>query len=388
MLGLLFLLLPVAAMYGWVMGRNSVRQAQRKQSRILSKHYFTGLNFLLSDQPDKAVDTLIKMISLDNDTVETHIAMGNFFRHRGELDRAIRIHQNLLTREEIQADNKALALKELGRDYMMAGFLERAEGAYLQLLDSDLYYLDAQYQLFNLYQTTKEWEKAIELSEKIMKHGQLEGELCKYIANFYCERATDYAECNEWELAIDLLNKAIAIDGVNVRPWIILGDLSLEQDDYQQALNAYNEVVQRDVSWLSEVVLKMESCCEQLADYTLLETLLEQHGEACASAYLVKSRILFAQSSEKGEEFLRQSLAKHPTMKGFSFLLEKYKKNVNDNRVEDILNTIQQLINRQAKTRPDYRCENCGFSGKRIYWSCPSCKKWGTIKPIIGLDGE
>ena len=104
MLELLFLLLPVAAGYGWVMGRNSVRQAQRKQSKILSRHYYKGLNFLLSDQPDKAVDTLIKMINVDSDTLETHIAMGNFFRHRGELDRAIRIHQTLVGKENLSTE--------------------------------------------------------------------------------------------------------------------------------------------------------------------------------------------------------------------------------------------------------------------------------------------
>ena len=123
MLELLFLLLPVAAGYGYIMGRNSVRQAQRKQSSILSKHYYRGLNFLLSDQPDKAVDTLIKMINLNNDTAETHIAMGNFFRHRGEIDRAIRVHQNLVSRDELQSTQRETALRELGRDYMQAGFL-------------------------------------------------------------------------------------------------------------------------------------------------------------------------------------------------------------------------------------------------------------------------
>ena len=116
MLELLFLLLPVAAGYGWIMGRNSVRQAQRKQSSILSKHYYKGLNFLLSDQPDKAVDTLIKMINVNSDTVETHIAMGSFFRHRGEIDRAIKVHQNLVSRDELPPAERENALRELGHD--------------------------------------------------------------------------------------------------------------------------------------------------------------------------------------------------------------------------------------------------------------------------------
>ena len=174
MLELLFLLLPVAAGYGWIMGRNSVRQAQRKQSSILSKHYYKGLNFLLSDQPDKAVDTLIKMININSDTIETHIAMGNFFRHRGEIDRAIKVHQNLVSREEIQPNQRENALKELGHDYTQAGFLERAENAFLQLLNSEKHYLVAQQQLFSIYQTTKEWERAIELAERMVEcHGEI-----------------------------------------------------------------------------------------------------------------------------------------------------------------------------------------------------------------------
>ena len=134
------------------MGRNSVRQAQRKQSSILSKHYYKGLNFLLSDQPDKAVDTLIKMINVNSDTVETHIAMGSFFRHRGEIDRAIKVHQNLVSRDELQPAQRENALRELGHDYTQAGFLERAENAFLQLLNSEKHYLVAQQQVITLPQ--------------------------------------------------------------------------------------------------------------------------------------------------------------------------------------------------------------------------------------------
>lgn len=388
MLGLLFLLLPVAAMYGWVMGRNSVRQAQHNRSKILSKHYFKGLNFLLSDEPDKAVDTLIKMISLDNDTVETHVAMGNFFRHRGELDRAIRIHQNLVTRDEIQKNHKELALKELGRDYILAGFLERAENAYLQLLDSENYFVDAQFQLFNLYQTTKEWDKAIELSEKMTKGREADDELCKHIAHFYCERALDYAKHQEQSKAEMLLNKAIKVDDNNVRPWIIFGDLALEQERYQDSFDCYCEVVKRDVSWLSEVVLKMETCANALQKTSLLEKILADHWQSCASAYLVKTRLLYAQSEQEANVFLQESLAKSPTMKGFCFLLEKLNEQPLDGNIKEVLATLQSLISQQSKLRPDYRCQNCGFSGKKVYWSCPSCKKWGTVKPIKGLDGE
>jgi lipopolysaccharide biosynthesis regulator YciM len=203
MLEALFLALPVAVAYGWVMGRNSLRKAQRKQSSILSKHYYKGLNFLLSDQPDKAVDTLMKMISVNNDTVETHIAMGNFFRHRGELDRAIRVHQNLISRDEISSRQEALALVELGTDYLMAGFLERAEGVFLQLLEQTQHFDLAQQKLFNIYQVTKEWNKAIDLASASIQITPNDKHLYVLLSHFYCEQARllleDESHSDRWQ---------------------------------------------------------------------------------------------------------------------------------------------------------------------------------------------
>jgi lipopolysaccharide biosynthesis regulator YciM len=294
----------------------------------------------------------------------------------------------LLTRDEIQKKHKELALKELGRDYVLAGFLERAESAYIQLLDSEQYYSDAQFQLFNIYQTTKEWDNAIELSEKMTKGRAPDDEVCKHIGHFYCERAVDYSRDKEFSKAISLLKKAISVDEHNVRPWMLLGDLALKENDHNKALDCYSEVVQRDTSWLSEVVLKMETCSEALGDSGRLEKVLKDNWQSCASAYLVKTRLLLKESEQQANTFLLESLEKSPTMKGFHFLLEKYKTSAADTEFKQLLETLQSLIAKQGKIRPDYRCQNCGFAGKKVYWLCPSCKKWGTVKPIKGLDGE
>lgn len=387
MLELLFLLLPVAAGYGWVMGRNSVRQAQRKSSSILTKHYFKGLNFLLSDQPDKAVDTLIKMIDVNTANVETHISMGNFFRHRGELDRAIKIHQSLVSREELDENFKAEALFELGRDYALAGFLERAESTFLKLLESDNYYAQAQIQLFGIYQTTKEWQRAIELAEKMVQNNGDSDELCCRLSHFYCEQALICKE--ETEAAHALLQKAISADGNAIRPWLILADIAIDKHQISQAEDYLKQVPLRDITWFSEAVPLLQKCAEISGDTKTLESLLEQYVSQCATAYLAKVKLLANQESvSSASEFLLQQLQKSPTMRGFHTLLGLYIQTPALLIKDGSLSLLQKLVEAQLLQRPKYRCSSCGFSGRKVHWLCPSCKTWGSMKPIKGLDGE
>jgi lipopolysaccharide biosynthesis regulator YciM len=389
MLEALFLLLPVAAWYGWVMGRNSVRKAQRKQSSILAKHYYRGLNFLLSDEPDKAVDTLIKMIDLDSDTVETHIAMGKFFRHRGELDRAIRVHQNLVSKEEISASLRENALFELGRDYILAGFLERAENAFLQLLHSEKHFIKAQSQLFNIYQSTKDWYKAIALAEKMLEAGGSDHELCVRVAHFYCEQAGVELKKSQFDEAQRYLNKAIETDDKAVRPWLMLGGMYIQQQEYGQAINYLTQIPSRDVAWLSEAIPLISECSDKLGDDSQLTKLLEQYWQVCATAYLTKVKQL-AKSGETSQaaEVLLEQLKQRPTMKGFKTLMGLYIDLQDHEQSTNSLVLLKELVEEQIKQRPKYRCHSCGFSGSKIHWLCPSCKKWGAIKPIKGLDGE
>lgn len=390
MLELLFLLLPVAAGYGWIMGRNSVRQQQRKTSSILSKHYFKGLNFLLSDQPDKAVDTLIKMVDINNDNVETHIAMGNFFRHRGELDRAIKVHQKLVEKEGIQNKQREHALYELGRDYLLAGFLERSENAFLSLLKSEKYYVSAQQQLFSIYQTTKEWDRAVELAESMVENHGDSDELSLRIAHFYCEQAQIAVNQQDFIRAEKCLQKSIMADGHGVRPWLMLADIEISQENFKQAFEYLSQVPQRDVVWFSEAVPKLWLCAENLDNWQELKELLHQYSERCASAYLATVSLLSReQNAEQAAQYLLEQLKKSPSMKGFHELLGLFSENKNQpEQTLDSLQLLKELIDVQLKQRPKFRCHSCGFSGRKVHWLCPSCKTWGEMKPIKGLDGD
>jgi lipopolysaccharide biosynthesis regulator YciM len=390
MLEALFLALPVAVAYGWVMGRNSLRKAQRKQSSILSKHYYKGLNFLLSDEPDKAVDTLMKMISVNNDTVETHIAMGNFFRHRGELDRAIRVHQNLISRDEISNRQESLALVELGTDYLLAGFLERAEGVFLQLLEQTQHFDLAQQKLFNIYQITKEWDKAIDLASASIQISPNDKQLYVLLSHFYCEQAKQLLEDKDTEAALTLLKKAIVIDGSQVRAWLDLGRLALHAENYKEAFNYLSEVPKRDVDWLSEAIPLLEQWASKTDGWDALESLIEPYWQKCASSYIAKVNIMAKKGEgEQAIDTLVQQLQKHPTMRGFKSLLSLYQEDFKSGeKAQESLAHLNTLLDKQIGQRPKYRCQSCGFSGRQLHWLCPSCKTWSSIKPIKGLDGE
>lgn len=390
MLELLFLSLPVAVAYGWVMGRNSLRRAQQKQSSILSKHYYKGLNFLLSDQPDKAVDTLIKMISVNNDTVETHIAMGNFFRHRGELDRAIRVHQNLISRDEINPQQEANALLELGTDYLMAGFLERAEGVFIQLLEHERHFETAQRKLFSIYQITKEWNKAIELASRSIQVTPKQKNLYLLLSHFYCEQAKLCIQDNsDIEQASIYLHKAIDSEPTQVRAWLELGHLAIKQKDYKRAIQLLSEVPKHDVDWLSEAIPLLETCAQETNDWQTLEQFLEPYWQRCASSYIARVNIMARRGdTSQAIDTLVAQLQKHPTMRGFKSLLSLYIDDSKDQSTKSSLSHLQGLLDKQIMQRPKYRCHSCGFSGRQLHWLCPSCRHWSVLKPIKGLDGE
>lgn len=389
MLELLFLLLPVAAGYGWIMGRNSARKAQRKQSSILSRHYYKGLNFLFSDQPDKAVDTLIKMINIDSDTAETHIAMGNFYRQRGEIDRAIKVHQNIVERDGLVSTQHELALKELARDYTQAGFLERAESSYLQLLSSERHRDYALRQLFGIYQTTKEWLKAIQLAEKAQQEFSTHADIQERVAHFYCEQAAAELRSENLGSALNLLQSAIQSDSKAVRPWLMLGDIAFSQGRYDDAQRYYTEIAIRDSSWFSEAIPKLQKIAEETSDWVKFEAILTEHWHASATSYLAMVEVMLKRKQhDEAAEYLLEQLRKRPTMKGFKTLMGLYIDNIKAPTSAESLLILIELVEQQIEQRPKYRCVSCGFSGRKLYWLCPSCKKWGAVKPIKGLDGE
>ncbi|WP_282176710.1 lipopolysaccharide assembly protein LapB [Vibrio nereis] len=389
MLEILFLLLPIAAAYGWYMGNRSAQQDKQNQSNQISRQYVTGLNLLLSDQSDKAVDHFIELLQVDNETIDTHLALGNLFRSRGEVDRAIRIHQNLISRSGLTIDQKNIALQQLAKDYMASGFLDRAEKIFEQLVEEPDHKEAALGQLVSIYQQTREWAKAIHYASLLVKLGRKR--MKNSIAHFWCELAMqEKAEGNDAK-ALQNFKKALVEDPKCVRASMALGKIYLEFEDYSNAIKYMEMVLEQDSDFVSEVLPTLADSYYHLGQEDELLEFLRQCivSKAGASAELMLAQLV-AQHEGAGaaQELLTRQLVKNPTMKGFYRLMDYHLAEAEEGRAKASLDTLQKLVGEQLKVKPHYRCRKCGFSTHSLYWHCPSCKGWGTIKPIRGLDGE
>jgi len=214
MLEWLFFLLPIAALSGWLAARAHYKKKYRPQDLKITPEYFKGLNYLLNEQPDKAIDVFIRLLEVNSETVETHLALANLFRRRGETDRAIRIHQNLIARPTLNSSQRIQALVELGLDYMNAGVLDRAEQLFLELLQQSSPPEQAIKQLLRIYQQEKHWDKAIEMAKRLQPNKN--NDIGILIAQFYCELAEQKFDSNPTSIA-QILKQAHAYDPNCVR---------------------------------------------------------------------------------------------------------------------------------------------------------------------------
>lgn len=389
MLELLFLLLPIAAGYGWYMGNRSARQQRQKETNHLSRQYVAGLNLLLSDQSDKAVDHFIELLQVDSDTIDTHLALGNLFRRRGEVDRAIKIHQNLIARPNLTIDQRNIALQQLAKDYMVSGILDRAEKIFEQLLEEPDHREAALLQLVAIHQQTREWEQAIQFANSLVRMGRKKLKLD--IAHYYCELAMQELADENLNKAKQNLKKSLSSDNQCVRASIMMAKLLMEEENYKSALAHLESVLDQDIDFVSEALPLLAECYEKLdREGALLQFLKEAISKgAGASAELMLSNLIAKHEGVAlAQGYMTKQLLKNPTMKGFYRLMGYHTDEAEDGRAKASLTSLQTLVGEQLKMKPNYRCSKCGFSAHRLFWQCPSCKGWGVIKPIRGLDGE
>lgn len=338
MLELLFLLLPVAAAYGWYMGRRSAQQSKQDDASRLSRDYVTGVNFLLSNQQDKAVDLFLDMLKEDTGTVEAHLTLGNLFRSRGEVDRAIRIHQSLMESASLTYDQRLLAVQQLGRDYMAAGLYDRAEGMFKQLVDETDFRLSALQQLLQIYQATSDWQSAIEVAERLVKLGKDKhrGE----IANFWCELALQQMAGNDLDKAMALLRKGAAADRNSARVSIMMGRVWMEKGDYAKAVESLERVIEQDKELVGETLEMLQTCYQQLGKTDEWEAFLRRCAEenTGATADLMLAQILEQrEGAESAQNYVTRQLERHPTMRVFHKLIDYHINEAEEGRAKESL---------------------------------------------------
>ncbi|RRO03688.1 lipopolysaccharide assembly protein LapB [Pectobacterium aquaticum] len=389
MLELLFLLLPVAAAYGWYMGRRSAQQDKEQESNRLSRDYVTGVNFLLSNQQDKAVELFLDMLKDDSNTFEAHLTLGNLFRSRGEVDRAIRIHQSLTESASLTFEQRLLAVQQLGRDYMAAGLYDRAEESFNQLVDEEDFRRSALQQLLQIYQATSDWPTAIDVAEKLVKMGK--DQLRVDIAHFYCELALLAMGSDDLDKALALLKKGAGADSQCARASIMMGRIYMAQQDYSRAVEALRQVLDQDKELVSETLPMLQECYQHLdkpLDWAnFLRRCVEENTGATAELMLADI-LEREEGAEVAQTYINRQLQRHPTMRVFHRLMDFHLHEAEDGRTKENLQGLRDMVGEQIRTKPRYSCRKCGFTSQSLYWQCPSCRTWASVKPIRGLDGQ
>jgi len=388
-LHILLLLLPVAAASGWLMGRRSARaKAAGHGARASGQDYFRGLNFLLNEQQDEAIDVFIRLVEVDSETVETHFALGNLFRRRGEVDRAIRIHQNLIARPNLGDEHRSFALLELARDYMRAGVLDRAEGLFQELVRSRVHAVEASRQLLTIYERESEWDKAIETARKLQRSsGQNQGNL---IAHYHCELADADWRQGDIRSARYRVQRALAADSLSVRASILEGDLAIESGHNRLAVRAFRRVESQDAAFLPEVIDRLLDAMERAEPPSVLRAYINRLRERYNGYSVISAatrKIAEIDGDAEARAFFREQVARRPSLRGLrewvAAELEQASETARPNG-EIVLGMLDQLLD----SKPRYHCHQCGHQGKVLHWQCPSCRTWSSMKPIIGIEGE
>lgn len=398
---LVFLLLFAAVACGWWLGRRSLSGVSSSASSPPSQ-YYRGLNYLLDGRPDGAVDQFISALEVNSETLETHIALGNVLRRRGEVDRAIRIHQNLLARPNLPRSQMHIAHLELARDYISAGLLDRAETLLLDLVaESDEQRDVSRQYLVEIYRSESEWQRAIEEARALLpKRSLLRGEtrtsqlsgqpMAVQLAHFYCELAVELAQESKLEEARKLLQDALRSDPACARASLELGRFEGAAGNHRLAIDALTRVVEHHAEFLPEAIPALRECYAALGEEGALSTYLRRCLDEHPSTPLiiaVADDIHRDEGNEAAHKFLAERLAQAPSLRGLLSLI-RIQQEAELGVPGDSLSMLSVLLHRLIEVRPAYRCDHCGFSARHLLWFCPGCKYWGTFRTIRTAETE
>ncbi len=352
---------------------------QTKNKFKFPRDYLVGINYLLNEQEDKALEVFINLLEVDQNTVETHLALGSLFRRKGEVNRAIRIHQNIIARPQLSQEQRLDALLALGHDYLNAGVLDRAERVFLDLLQAkDGHSHSALYSLLDIYQQEKSWRKAIQISKKIQ---DVTGkEMAKFISHHYCELSESAIEGGDITAAIRYLKSALAIQHNSIRANLLDARIFEILGKHKKALSRYKKVVENDIIFLPEVIKGILNCYEQCdKKENGIEYLRSLHSiDSKASVFLLATEEIY--SLEHDFKFILSQLEIYPSLFGLAKILNIVINdcNISEEQQNNLL-SLGEVASKLAGASKKYFCNHCGFISKALLWYCPSCKKWDSI---------
>ena len=360
---------------GWMAARIDIKQIV-SESRALPRSYFKGLNFLLNEQPDKAIEAFIEVVKVDPETVDLHFALGSLFRRRGEYDRAIRMHQNLLERADLGADQKLQAQMELGQDYLKAGILDRAEDVFSRLEKTNQAVVARRF-LLQIYEQEKSWPRAIEMTKQVETDPRA-------LAQYYCELAASEAASSRPDAARRYLSQALDENRKCVRASLQLGDLDKNEARLDEAIEHWKRIESQDPAYLALVAQRLGEAYRGAGRAEDGLRLLAGYLERYPSLDLLDTvfqQTLEAKGADAAYAMVRDELRRNPTLLGLDRLLDAQIIAAGSPDKRRDLELVRNLVHGHTRRLARYRCESCGFKARAFHWHCPACGGWETYPP-------
>jgi lipopolysaccharide assembly protein B len=384
---LLLLLFAAAAGLGWYFARRTAASRVPEGSRPVSAEYFQGLNYLLNEEPDKALEIFIRMVDMDADTVDTHFALGALFRRRGETERAIKIHQNLVARPDLPRESRARALNELGEDYFKAGLFDRAEQVYTQVVRGASQREQGLRGLVRIYELQRDWEKAIGAMDQLVASARpASGGV---VAHYCCELAQEAVNRGDLVAARHWLKRAQGAERNGVRGAMLRAAVAQREGDHRLAIRLYEQALERDGGFLPDVLPELRRSYAELGKAQAFERWL---GEALERHPDWRPGVAFAAITDEGfdDPVTRRCVVDFVTSNPIlTEILETLRPTLEQEASTDAaIRRISRALRRIARASPRYRCSVCGFSGNTLYWQCPSCRSWDTTRPVTRFRFE
>jgi len=389
---LLIVPLFLAVGAGWWLGRSQSRSAQQEQERkvSLSREYFIGLDYLINEKTDEAIESFIRALEINSDTIPAHLTLAKLFRRKGDVERAIGIHQKLLARPDLSQHDFLRIQMALARDYDAIGLLDRAENLLLDIIRQAHGHdvrRNAQTLLIKLYEKEREWQQALDAASQLQTQDLRE--IRHELAHYCCELAQRTSSHNSSD-AERFLRQALLYDPDCARASLIRAQLHMETGRWRQAIKSLKQVLDQDIQLVSETIPLLQHC------YTELDALAEFEGylRACLSKAPSASVIIALAERIRNQKdifaagvFLTEELKKRPSIKGFNRLIDMHIE-YGSSSARQSLTVLRGLTGQLEQSKPVYQCNHCGFAGRTLHWQCPSCKQWSSTRPIQGLEGE
>lgn len=376
---ILFLLLPIAFYSGWQAARRRYRERQEKRKEI-SVRFVRGINYLLSEEPDKALDVFLNYPEIDEYTANTFLLLGNLFRNRGEINRALRIHQNLVARSDLSKTQRMSAMLALGEDFFAAGMLDRAESVFSELLKDDPKHGEACEPLRDIYEQLHEWDKAIEIAQCAQQRSKVDHS--RLIAHYYCELAIQELQKQNLFKAEETIKKAAKAYPASARVLVLKGDLAYARSQRAEAMDIYQQSINQDTRLLGMLFKQLVNNFNQPGELERLYGFIQQTFSKTQDAKLFGYLLQLAHKLGKTKD-MRAEVEEHltkgkPTLNTLSNSTQVLVSLWQEEKTCEI-SQIQIALQRLAASQPDFQCSHCGYKMHGYLWRCPACHQWDTV---------